>query len=107
MMKNKKMQNYKEDYSKFDALKLTLASPDQILRWSYGEVHKPETINYRTFKPEPDGLFCEKIYQRVKLIRQQSVNCFPNQVVRMNFVRPYTDSFDCKIFFHSVCAGYP
>ncbi len=66
MMKNKKMQNYKEDYSDFDALKMTLASPDQILRWSYGEVHKPETINYRTFKPEPDGLFCEKIFGPTK-----------------------------------------
>ncbi len=63
---NKKMQNYKEDYSNFDALKLTLASPEQILRWSYGEVHKPETINYRTFKPEPDGLFCEKIFGPTK-----------------------------------------
>ncbi len=60
------MQNYKEDYSDFDALKLTLASPEQILRWSYGEVHKPETINYRTFKPEPDGLFCEKIFGPTK-----------------------------------------
>lgn len=64
-MKNK-MQNYKEDYSDFDALKLTIASPDQILKWSYGEVHKPETINYRTFKPEPEGLFCEKIFGPTK-----------------------------------------
>ncbi len=60
------MQNYKEDYSNFDALKLTLASPEQILKWSYGEVTKPETINYRTFKPEPEGLFCEKIFGPTK-----------------------------------------
>ncbi len=45
-----------------DILKLTLASPDQILNWSYGEVTKAETINYRTFRAEPDGLFCEKIF---------------------------------------------
>ena len=42
----------------FDAIKIGLASPDLIRSWSYGEVKKPETINYRTFKPERDGLFC-------------------------------------------------
>ena len=41
----------------FDAIKITLASPDMIRSWSFGEVKKPETINYRTFKPERDGLF--------------------------------------------------
>ncbi|MHB8572481.1 MAG: DNA-directed RNA polymerase subunit beta' [Candidatus Dormibacteria bacterium] len=46
----------------FDALKLSLASPDQILAWSHGEVTKPETINYRTLRPERDGLFCERIF---------------------------------------------
>ncbi|MAF13629.1 MAG: DNA-directed RNA polymerase subunit beta' [Parcubacteria group bacterium] len=46
----------------FDALRLSLASPDQINKWSHGEVIKPETINYRTQKPEKDGLFCEKIF---------------------------------------------
>src|ERR1700674_5025938 len=44
----------------FDALKLSLASPETILSWSHGEVTKPETINYRTLKPERDGLFCER-----------------------------------------------
>ncbi len=42
----------------FDAIRIGLASPDKIRSWSYGEVKKPETINYRTFKPERDGLFC-------------------------------------------------
>ncbi len=42
----------------FDAIKIALASPDMIRSWSFGEVKKPETINYRTFKPERDGLFC-------------------------------------------------
>src|SRR5882672_11232901 len=50
----------------FDAIKIGLASPDMIRAWSYGEVKKPETINYRTFKPERDGLFCAKIFGPVK-----------------------------------------
>lgn len=52
----------KENFADFDALKLTLASPDDVINWSYGEVTKAETINYRTYRPEPDGLFCEKIF---------------------------------------------
>ncbi len=50
----------------FDSIKIGLASPEMILEWSYGEVTKPETINYRTLKPEPDGLFCEKIFGPTK-----------------------------------------
>ena len=50
----------------FDSIKITLASPEMIRSWSYGEVKKPETINYRTFKPERDGLFCAKIFGPVK-----------------------------------------
>ena len=50
----------------FDAIKISLASPDKILEWSHGEVTKPETINYRTLKPERDGLFCEKIFGPTK-----------------------------------------
>ena len=46
----------------FDAIRISLASPDRILSWSHGEVTKPETINYRTFKPERDGLFCAKVF---------------------------------------------
>ena len=49
------------DTTDFDAIKISLASADQIRSWSHGEVKKPETINYRTLKPEKDGLFCEKI----------------------------------------------
>ena len=45
----------------FDAIKIGMASPEQIRAWSYGEVKKPETINYRTLKPERDGLYCERI----------------------------------------------
>ena len=50
----------------FDALRVRIASPEKIRSWSYGEVKKPETINYRTFKPERDGLFCAKIFGPVK-----------------------------------------
>ncbi len=52
--------------SEFDSIQITLASPDIIKSWSHGEVKKPETINYRTFKPERDGLFCAKIFGPVK-----------------------------------------
>ena len=54
------------DSTDFDYLEIGLASPDKIRYWSYGEVEKPETINYRTFKPERKGLFCEKIFGPVK-----------------------------------------
>ncbi len=50
------------EYQNFDAIQIGLASPEKIREWSYGEVKKPETINYRTLKPEKDGLFCERIF---------------------------------------------
>ena len=52
--------------SDFDAVRLAVASPEDILKWSYGEVLKPETINYRTQKPERDGLFCERILVQLR-----------------------------------------
>ena len=54
------------EFNVFDSIKIGLASPDQIRSWSYGEVKKPETINYRTLKPERDGLFCERIFGPTK-----------------------------------------
>ena len=54
------------EFNVFDSIKIGLASPDQIRAWSYGEVKKPETINYRTLKPERDGLFCERIFGPTK-----------------------------------------
>jgi DNA-directed RNA polymerase subunit beta' len=70
---------------KFDAIKISLASPERIRQWSRGEVKKPETINYRTFKPEKDGLFCERIFGptkdwectcgKYKRIRHRNVIC--------------------------------
>ena len=53
-------------YTPFDAIQIGIASPEMILSWSYGEVKKPETINYRTLKPERDGLFCERIFGPTK-----------------------------------------
>ena len=53
-------------YVEFDAIKIGVASPEMIRKWSYGEVKKPETINYRTLKPERDGLFCERIFGPTK-----------------------------------------
>ena len=50
----------------FDEIRISIASPEKIRSWSYGEVKKPETINYRTFKPERDGLFCAKIFGPIK-----------------------------------------
>ncbi len=58
----------------FDSIKIGLASPEKILEWSHGEVTKPETINYRTLKPERDGLFCEKYLDRVKTGNVTAVN---------------------------------
>jgi len=66
------LENFRELFEKpkdppfFDGIRIKLASPDKILSWSFGEVKKPETINYRTFKPERDGLFCGKIFGPVK-----------------------------------------
>lgn len=58
--------NENKAYQNFDAIALSVASPEQILSWSHGEVKKPETINYRTQKPERDGLFCERIFGPTK-----------------------------------------
>src|SRR5262245_7612961 len=55
-----------KDPLSFSAIRISLASPEKIREWSHGEVKKPETINYRTFKPERDGLFCAKIFGPVK-----------------------------------------
>ena len=54
--------NSMEPPKTFDEIRISLASPERILSWSFGEIKKPETINYRTFKPERDGLFCARIF---------------------------------------------
>ena len=52
----------------FNSLKISIASPEDIRSWSFGEIKKPETINYRTFKPEKDGLFCSRILAQLKIM---------------------------------------
>ena len=64
----------------FDHIKISIASPDQIRSWSFGEIKKPETINYRTFKPEKDGLFCARIFGPVK-----DYECLCGKYKRMKF----------------------
>ena len=61
-----KVYDKQKDPLSYAAIKISLASPELIEKWSNGEVKKPETINYRTFKPERDGLFCAKIFGPVK-----------------------------------------
>ena len=64
----------------FDQIRITIASPEQIRSWSYGEIKKPETINYRTFKPERDGLFCARIFGPIK-----DYECLCGKYKRMKF----------------------
>lgn len=73
------------DVNKFESMQIGLASPDKIRSWSYGEVKKPETINYRTLKPEKDGLFDERIFgpTRITNVRAESTSVF---VTRESFV---------------------
>jgi DNA-directed RNA polymerase subunit beta' len=67
MSNNQAVKMHKEVILKdFEQMKLTIASPEEILNWSYGEITKPETINYRTQKPERDGLFDERVFGPVK-----------------------------------------
>ncbi len=62
------------DVNNFVSMRIGLASPEKIREWSYGEVKKPETINYRTLKPERDGLFCERIFLLLKTGNAIAVN---------------------------------
>jgi DNA-directed RNA polymerase subunit beta' len=64
----------------FDQIKISIASPEQVRSWSYGEIKKPETINYRTFKPEKDGLFCARIFGPIK-----DYECLCGKYKRMKF----------------------
>lgn len=69
-----------EDLNSFDAIKISIASPERIRSWSYGEVKKSETINYRTFKPEKDGLFCARIFGPIK-----NYECLCGKYKRMKY----------------------
>ena len=64
----------------FNSIKISLASPEKIKSWTYGEIKKPETINYRTFRPEKDGLFCARIFGPIK-----DYECLCGKYKRMKF----------------------
>ena len=72
--------NQNKATQQFDHIRIGIASPEKILSWSYGEIKKPETINYRTFKPERDGLFCARIFGPVK-----DYECLCGKYKRMKF----------------------
>ena len=91
----------------FDSIKIGLASPEMILEWSYGEVTKPETINYRTLKPEREGLFCEKIFGPTK---DWECHCGrytqdKNAIILLYFI--VIISFTSLLFRHSHRPRYP
>ena len=82
-MKNKLTDLFKSkeiEEKRFNSIKITLASPDMIKSWSFGEIKKPETINYRTFRPEKDGLFCARIFGPIK-----DYECLCGKYKRMKF----------------------
>ena len=79
LSRNFENQNITQE-NNFDSIKITLASPEKIKSWSYGEIKKPETINYRTFRPEKDGLFCSRIFGPVK-----DYECLCGKYKRMKF----------------------
>jgi len=79
LSKNFENQNVVPE-NNFNSIKITIASPEKIRSWSYGEIKKPETINYRTFRPEKDGLFCSRIFGPVK-----DYECLCGKYKRMKF----------------------
>ncbi|MCT4574955.1 MAG: DNA-directed RNA polymerase subunit beta', partial [Alphaproteobacteria bacterium] len=81
----------------FDQIRISLASPDQIRAWSYGEVKKPETINYRTFKPEKDGLFCARIFGPVK-----DYECLCGKYKRMKYKGVICEKCGVEVTFQKV-----
>ena len=86
----------------FDAIKIGLASPEQIIKWSKGEVTKPETINYRTLKPERDGLYCEKItnFDPNMTKKPQNFNIFSKCVKIVTIFSSQPDHKISKLFYN-------
>src|SRR6187431_2506518 len=76
----------------FDQIRISIASPEKILSWSYGEIKKPETINYRTFKPERDGLFCARIFGPTK-----DYECACGKYKRMKFAGVVCDKCGVEV----------
>ena len=89
-----KQENKEQD---FDAIRVGLASPEKIRSWSYGEVKKPETINYRTFKPEREGLFCAKVFGPMK-----DFECLCGKYKRMKFRNVVCEKCGVEVTFSKV-----
>ncbi|MBT7498277.1 MAG: DNA-directed RNA polymerase subunit beta' [Candidatus Thioglobus sp.] len=89
-----KQQNKEQD---FDAIRVGLASPEKIRSWSFGEVKKPETINYRTFKPEREGLFCAKVFGPMK-----DFECLCGKYKRMKFRNVVCEKCGVEVTFSKV-----
>ncbi|HAZ31518.1 MAG TPA: DNA-directed RNA polymerase subunit beta', partial [Dehalococcoidia bacterium] len=81
----------------FSSIRLSLASPEQIKSWSYGEVTKPETINYRTLKPERDGLFCERIFGPIK-----DFECYCGKYKKIRYKGVICDKCGVEVAYSSV-----
>jgi DNA-directed RNA polymerase subunit beta' len=94
LLKILKQENKEQD---FDAIKVGLASPEKIRSWSYGEVKKPETINYRTFKPEREGLFCAKIFGPMK-----DFECLCGKYKKMKFRNVVCEKCGVEVTFSKV-----
>src|SRR3989449_7621192 len=86
------------DINNFDAIEISLASSKQIRSWSSGEVTKPETINYRTLKPEKDGLFCERIFGPTK-----DWECYCGKYKRVRYKRSEEHTSELQSRLHLVC----
>ena len=82
-----------DELENFDKMKIGIASDEQIREWSHGEVKKPETINYRTLKPEKDGLFCEKIFGPTKDWECHCGNILGYTILEKVFVDIYYNSY--------------
>ena len=85
----------------FDEIRISLASPEKILSWSFGEIKKPETINYRTFKPERDGLFCARIFGPVK-----DYECLCGKYKRMKYKGITCEKCGVEVTLSKVCLLY-
>jgi hypothetical protein len=77
-------------------IRISIASPEKILSWSYGEIKKPETINYRTFKPERDGLFCARIFGPIK-----DYECLCGKYKRMKFKGVICEKCGVEVTLHA------
>ena len=83
------------DVNIFDSMRIGLASPEIIRQWSHGEVKKPETINYRTLKPERDGLFCERIFGPTR-----DWECHCGKYKRIRYKGTICDRCGVEVFFY-------